>query len=412
MRPSVSNRGILRTLLKKEFRLYSRNHLYLFLTALTLILFVTLFWVVPDTVDQTLRVGISPSLEVLLEEGRQFIREMGIPEEQLPQLEAALAEEEGLLLVDLATREDLEAVIGGRSELYRTREGQYLLWDRQSGEPRPDGVQRIYLDIGIVFPPDFIAEAARGNETTVTLITDASVPPEIRQAIASLVREISYQISGRPLPVTLPPEETIILGPDRIADQASFRDRLRPLLAVMILVVETYALAALISIEVLQRTVTALMVTPMRMWHFLMAKTLVGTTLGFSQGIIILALVAAFTPANWSLLLVTMLMGALLFTAVAMLIGAAGKDFMDQLMYSVLFTVPLMIPALSVFFPGTAALWVRFLPSYPIIDLIVSATIYDATLGASLGSLGYALLWVMVLFGLGLFVLRRKVETL
>ena len=32
-----------------------------------------------------------------------------------------------------------------------------------------------------------------------------------------------------------------------------------------------------------------------------------------------------------------MLIGSLLFTGVAMLIGAAGKDFLDQLMYALLF---------------------------------------------------------------------------
>ncbi len=405
--------AILRTLIGKELKLYGRNKLYLFLSALTLVAFVALFWVIPDTVDQTITVGLSPSLEVLLEEGRDFLRELGVPEEMLSQLdEEALADEEGLKLVGLETADDLEAVIGGQLELYRTYDGDYVLRDPTSGEPRPQEADRVHLDVGIAFPPGFIADVAQGMKTTVSVIADAAVPPEIRGAMGGLVREISFQIAGLELPVTLPDEELIVLGPDRVAEQPTFRDTMRPLLAIMILVVETYAIAALISIEVIQRTVTALMVTPMRIWHFLAAKTLVGTALGFGQGILILVLVAAFTPANWSLLVVTMFIGAILFTGVAMIVGAAGKDFIDQLMYAVLFTVPLMIPALSVLFPGTAATWVRLIPSYPIIDLIVGATIYDATLGASLGSLAHALLWVVVLFGLGLLVLRRKVETL
>ncbi len=131
--------------------------------------------------------------------------------------------------------------------------------------------------------------------------------------------------------------------------------------------IETYAMASLISTELLQRTMTALLVTPpMKIWHFLAAKTIFGTGLALLQGLIILALVGAFTPANWPLLFTIMLIGSLLFTGVAMLIGAAGKDFLDQLMYALLFSVPLMIPTFAVLFPGSEAAWVRVIPpSYP-----------------------------------------------
>jgi len=228
----------------------------------------------------------------------------------------------------------------------------------------------------------------------------------------SFVREIAYQLAGRELPVELPAEETIILGPDRSGAQASMRDKMRPLLAFFALVLETYAMASLISTELLQRTVTALLVTPMKMWHFLAAKTLFGTGLALLQGLTILVLVGAFTPANWLLLLTIMLLGSLLFTGVAMLIGAAGKDFLDQLIYALLFSVPLMIPAFAVLFPGTAAAWVRVIPSYPIAELLANTTIYGSSWRDSLGLLGYALLWGAVLYAMSLLVLKRKVESL
>ncbi|MEW5784248.1 MAG: ABC transporter permease [Bacillota bacterium] len=184
------------------------------------------------------------------------------------------------------------------------------------------------------------------------------------------------------------------------------------MIAFFILMMETYAMASLISTEVLQRTVTALMVTPMRIRHFLTAKTIFGTGLALTQVIVTLALVGAFTTGNWSLLLAAAITGAILFTGVAMLIGAAGKDFIGQLMYSLLFIVPLMIPAFTVLFPGTAAAWVRAIPSYPIASLLVGATLYDAGWAPSFGVLAYALLWVVILYCLGLFVLKRKVESL
>jgi ABC-2 type transport system permease protein len=212
--------------------------------------------------------------------------------------------------------------------------------------------------------------------------------------------------------VEFPADETIILGRDRLGEQISMRARMRPLIAFFIMMMETFALGSLISNEVLQRTVTALLVTPLRVGHFLLAKTIFGTALAMGQALIVLVLVGAFTAANWSLLLLIVLLGSLLFTAVAMLVGSAGKDFIGQLMFSLLFLIPLMIPSFAVLFPGSVASWVKVLPSYPIVRLLYDVTVYEALWSASLVYLGYAALWVLVIYLAGLFVLKRKVAAL
>ena len=162
----------------------------------------------------------------------------------------------------------------------------------------------------------------------------------------------------------------------------------------------------------LQRTLNSLLVTPLRVGHFLMAKTIFGTILAMIQAIIVLALVGAFTAANWHLLLFIVFLGSLLFTAVAMLVGSAGKDFIGQLMFSLLFLIPLMIPAFAVLFPGSVAAWVRVLPSYPIVRLLYDATVYETLWSDSFAAIGYAALWVLVIYMAGLFVLKRKVASL
>lgn len=414
MSGSASTGTILRAIIKKDLRLYARNKVYLYLTALAIVAFAVVFWIIPDTVKETITVGISPTIEEMIGESKkEVLLELGIPAEHLDQLERyELSSEEGLELVELESEDQLKRAIGGEIEIYRFPDGSLTLRDRAKGEQRPAGAEEVSLNIGLAFPKAFIAKVAMGEKTKVTVFSDASVPVEIRNALSSLVREIAYAIAGKDLPVQLPDEETIILGQDRVGQHPSLRDKLRPLIALIVLMVETFAMASLVSTEVVQRTVTALMVTPMKMWHFLAAKTLFGTILALGQGLIVLSLIGAFTPVNWSILLVTMLVGSLLFTAVAMLIGAAGKDFLGQIMYALLFTIPLMIPAFSVLFPGTAATWVKIIPSYPIIDLLVGATIYGAGWTDSYGALVYALLWVLVIYGLSLFVLKRKVETL
>lgn len=414
MKPPVSHGAILGAIMKKDLRLYGRNKLYLFLTVLSLALFVLVFWIMPDTIDESIPLAVSPPLKSVIAEGKEALLALGVPEEKLKVLDQwdLEEEEEGITLVELESEAQLRRVVAGELEVYRAADGSLILRDPEAGGKKPPHATRVNPGIGIAFPDNFVVNAATGRKTTVTVFADTAVPDEIRGAMESFVREIAYQVAGRDLPVEFPEEDEIILGRDRAGEQASMRDRLRPSLAFMILFVETFAMASLISIEVMQRTVTALVVTPVRIRHFLAAKTVFGTAMALGQGLLILALVGAFTPGNWSLLLATMLIGSILFTAVAMLAGSAGKDFFGQLMYTMLFTIPLIIPTFAVLFPGTAALWVRALPSYPIIDLLVGATIYGTGWAESLGALGYALLWVVLLYGAGLFVLKRKVESL
>jgi ABC-2 type transport system permease protein len=266
--------------------------------------------------------------------------------------------------------------------------------------------------VGIAFPPIFFSEVLMQRKPQVTVYADAAVPEETRGAIQGFVRELAFSLAGKELPVELPPEDMIILGRDRLGDQISMRDKMRPLIAFFILMMETFALASLISNEVLQRTVTALLVTPLRVSHFILAKTIFGTILALGQAVIVLALVGAFSAANWLLLLLIVFLGSLLFTAVAMLVGSAGKDFIGQLMYSLLFLIPLMIPAFAVLLPGSVASWVSFLPSYPIVRLLYDVTIQEKLWADSMVLLGIAALWVLAIFAAGLLVLKRKVATL
>lgn len=414
MKKHISNGEILLAILKKDAQVYSRNLIYLFMTILGLAVFVTIFWLVPDEVEEKITFAVSPSLSTLFSEGQEELTNIGFPAEaleQLDELETAF-EDEGLMLVELEDEELLKQVISGEMQVYKTDEGRLVFFDPEGDQKKPDHSSRVNLQIGIVFPAEFLSEVMRDEKPKVTVYADAAVPEELRGAMESFIRELTYQLAGNELPVELPAEETIILGVDRMGAQISMQTRMRPLIAFFMLMMETFALASLISNEVLQRTVTALLVTPMRVGHFLLAKTIFGTTLALGQALIVLALVRAFTAANWSLLLVTIILGALLFTAVAMLVGAAGKDFIGQLMFSMLFLVPLMIPSFAVLFPGSVAAWVKVLPSYPIVRLLYDVTVHNALWADSVNSLLYALLWVVVIYGAGLFVLRRKVATL
>lgn len=409
----VTRLAIVGVLLRKELIAYSRDLVYVGLTIALLIVLPLLFRLMPDSVDESITLAVAPPLPTMVREARSELLAGGASPEQLARLdELDVAPEEGLDLLGVDSAAQVAGLVEGTLEAWRTAEGAIVVRDPAT-EPEPAGAERADADIGIAFPAGFIADVVAGEPgIAVTVYADAAVPPEVRAAMGSFVRELANAIAGRELPATFPAEDEIVLGSDRVGDQVTLRERMRPLLLFMILLMETFAMASLVSTEVAQRTVTAVLVTPARVSDFLIAKAVFGTILSLSQALIVLALVGGVTAQNWSLLLTTLLVGAAMFTGVALFVGSAGKDFMGQLFWAMLFTIPLLIPAVATLFPGSAAWWVQAIPTYPIIDLLVGTTLYGATWSDAWPSLAYAAGWLVVLFGAGWITLRRKVESL
>lgn len=411
----VSRPAIVSALLKKEFKAYSRDTIWLLLTLVVLVAIPVAFLFLPDSVDESLTLGVAPPVSSLVEDAEETFRQMGATDEQIAQLDEIdlTQEQQGLRLVEFETEEDLQRVVAGELEAWQTGSGELVLRDVEAGEDEPGDAERVNVSIGVAFPPDFIAAVAAGREDVkVTVYSYADVPREIQGAIESFVREAGYQLAGQGLPVTVPEEELIVLGEDRAGEQVSLQDKFRPLVIFMVLLMETFSMASLVSTEVLQRTVTAVLVTPARIGDFLFAKTVFGTFMSLGQALIVLVVIGGFTAQNWTLVLTILLMGSIMFTGIALFVGASGKDFMGQLFYTMLFTIPLLIPAFSVLFPGTAAAWVQVLPTYPIINTLYAAMTYGTTWADSAQDLAYAAFWLVVLFGAGLFTLRRKVASL
>jgi ABC-2 type transport system permease protein len=179
----------------------------------------------------------------------------------------------------------------------------------------------------------------------------------------------------------------------------------------LVLMMELFAMASLIAKEIQDRTVTAVLVTPATVGDVLAAKGITGALSGLAQAVIVVAAIGALTP-HTGLVLTLLLLGAVLISGTAMIVGATGRDFISTLFYGMAFMVPLLIPAFAALFPGTAAAWVRVLPSYPLVRGLVDVTTYGQGWSETLPELGALLLWCIALFALGWTVLRRKVQTL
>jgi ABC-2 type transport system permease protein len=404
----VSHLSVVGSILVKDLKEYGRDKLWAFLTVFALGAFIVMFWVLPNRVDETIKVGISPPFETMV--GAADPLGADIDAERLEELLADFEQEEGLAILCVESAEDLEAVVAGDAAAYLDGEQAVVV---AAGSQPPEGAEKVAVDIGIAFPEDFLSATASGQTTTVQVFVDATVPEEIRVAMAGVVGEFAYAVAGDALPVAVPdPQEVfVVLGEDRVGDQVTPRESFRPLLAFMVLLMEGFVMSSLIAKEIQQRTVTALLVTPATTGDVLAAKGIAGALSGLAQAVVLLAATGSLSVEP-ALILTLMLVGAVMVSGVSMIAGSAGKDFIGTLFYGMLFMIPLLIPAFAAIFPGSASAWVRVLPSYPLVQGLVNVVTYGDGWSETVPSLGTLAAWCAGLFAVGWVVLKRKVETL
>jgi ABC-2 type transport system permease protein len=357
------NFGVIVAILRKDLVAFSRDRFYAFITVIGLVAFVALYWLLPASVDETIRLGVYQT---------------GLDEVFDP--------------ITTASSEALDVTaFGSRDALVTAVE---------------DGTDGIVA--GIAFPPDIVGAAQ--SATTIDLLVPADVPPEYLPLMRGIASQVAYIATGEAPPLDLA-TRTVILGTDRVGDQVSLQEQMRPLLAFFVLLMETFALASLVSVEVQLRTVTAVLATPAKARDFIAAKGILGTLLALAEVLLLLALIRGFV-GDVPVLLVALTLGAVLVTGVGMLAGASGRDFTGVMFLSLALMIPLMIPAFGALFPGTAAAWIRALPTHGLVEAIVGVT----TRAESWSDLAPTLLglgaWCLALFTLGTLVLRRKVATL
>jgi ABC-2 type transport system permease protein len=358
--------GVVRTILAKDVREFARDRFYVFVSVLGLVFYVAIFWVLPSTVEETVGLGIH------LEAAGPLLGGLGI--------EALGSQVEGLDLVAFGSSADLETAV-------------------------EDGQQVV---AGVDFPPGFLRDVAAGDRVTVRVLLPGDAPEELRPALTGLVREAAYAVAGEAPPVTPPDLQEVVVGTDRAGAQVPMRERVRPLFVFLVLLVEMFALASLVASEIHQRTITAILVTPARVTDVLAAKATLGTLLAFGQAMLLL-LATGSAGRGLGLLTVALLLGAILVTGMALIAGSTGRDFVGIVFWSVLFMVPLAIPAFSALFPGSAAPWVQALPTHGLVQVLLGVTAYGEGWADALPDLAALAAWCAVVFGAGVVILARRV---
>ncbi len=362
------------TIVAKDVRLFARDRFYLFISVLSLVFFGGLFWLLPASVETTASVGVHlPGVESLLEQG-------GRPPDALDD-GFGQPGEHGLEVVSYGSSSQLERAVADGEEIVA----------------------------GLDFRADFLERLTSGQPTTVRLLLAGDAPEALRPALAGAVRELASAIAGDEPPVVVPELDEMILGVDRSDAPLSMRDQLRPMLIFIVLLMEMFALASLVAVEIAQRTVTAVLVTPARISDLLAAKTLFGAVLAFGQALLIALVTGALGHAAGTVLL-ALALGAVLATGFGLLAGATGKDFIGIVFVSVVLFIPLMIPAFAVLFPGTPALWIRMLPSYGLVEVLLRVSGHGDGLAEVWQHLVALLAWCVAVFGAGTAVLHARLR--
>ena len=374
-RRSVPSRlTILRVLILKDIRELSRDKLWMLLAPMALVFFVAIYLLLPDGTESTIPVGVHPAYL------------------------AGLAGDEtlgGLELIPFEDRSTLEdAVMGGAG----------------------DEDQRLFA--GISFSQD-LTPAEGSPAASVTIYLREGVPAHLRQALSAGALEAVMAIraitAGRDplseLPVTLPDLGSVVTSDGMSLAGFPLKQLLRPLMVMVILMMEALALASLVSLEIEHRTAAAVLVTPVRTGDLLTAKWLTGALMAVAQ-VMVFLLLTGMPWGSLPLLTVLVLLGAVMMSAVGMISGAAGKDFMGTLFLGMLFVTPMMIPALGILLPGGQTLLMSILPTSGLVRSLAAVMGSGAGWAEVLPGIGTLLVWDAVLFAIAYLLLRRRVVSL
>ena len=345
----------IRALVAKDLTLFFRNRFFAFITVFALLAYIVIYFLMPDNVNETLRIGFYVS--------------------ELPPVIADQLESEGLEVYYADSEQDLK-----------------------------DAVLNAEVTAGYAFPDEFMTSLVNEENPVIEVYFPADLPQEAKDIYILLLKELSFTMVGQPLNIEFSEE---IIGVDLVGQQIPLRDRMLPMIAVFILMIETMGLASLLSSEIEAKTLQALLITPLTVRSLFIGKGITGVGMAFVQALILVAITGGLNNQP-VIVLIALLFGALLATGIGFLLASTGRDLMGILAWGVLAILILSLPAFGIIFPGTISNWVRAVPSYYLVDTINRALNYGISNSLAFYNLAILLVIDVIILWLGVVALRRK----
>jgi len=348
---------VIKALLKKDFSLFMSNRFYMLITVVGIIFYIVIYFLMPSHVDEQLSIAMYA--------------------DEIPEVFAQLSGQEGIDIEYFADEETLKQAV---------LDGNYYA--------------------GVSLPDDILETWQTGGIPDITVYYSPSTATEIKDAIVALIAELSYIQTGQSINYNISQE---VLGTDMAGDQLSLRERMRPLLAVVILLMEILTLASLISVEIEQGTARALFVRRMRTSELFMAKGILGVGLALAQAILFMLLAGGFTNQPL-IILTTLLLGSIMVVGIGFLLASVARDVMAVTGWGMLIFIILLIPGFGTTIPGLLSEWTKVIPSYYLTDTVNRVVNYSAgwaDVGVNLAIL--AGLTALLIYA-GMAALRRRYQ--
>jgi ABC-2 type transport system permease protein len=349
--------GVIKALLKKDIALFMSNRFYLLITIIGLVFYVGIYFILPSQIDEKLSMAMYAPV--------------------VPPAFTQLTEHESVNIEYFTDEESLKkAVVNGNYQ------------------------------VAVALPANIMETWAAGGKPQITVYYASSSPSEINAAIVALVKELSYAQTGQALNFQTIEE---ILGPDMMGSQIALRDRMRPLLAVFILLVEILTLSSLIAVEIEQGTARAIMVTPLRTSELFMAKGLLGVGLALGQSIIFMGLVGGFSHQP-VIILITLIIGSIMAVGIGFLLASLARDVTAVTGWGMLTVIILVVPGIGTVIPGLISDWARVIPSYYLTDTVSRVANYGAGWGDTGVNIAVMAGFTALVIWAGMLTLRRRYQ--
>ncbi|HDY68371.1 MAG TPA: ABC transporter permease [Candidatus Scalindua sp.] len=347
----------IKTLIAKDFKLFFRNKFFGVMTIFGIILYLVFYFIMPNAVDETIEIGFyAPHAFNMFNENIQ---------------------EEGLIIRNMKSEDELKQAVTDKE-----------------------------LHIGISIPEDIQKSLISGKKPQILVYYSSDLPDEIKEMYTILIGEMINQMSGFKIDID---EVEIVLGPDMGGKQIPYRDRMLPLFAVMLLITETLGLANLITSELEDGTIQALLTTPMKVTDLFVGKGITGVFLAFSPAVLLMIITGSLTQ-NVLLIITSLLLGSIMVTGLAFFIASISKDMMSVIAWGTLLMIVLFIPAFTVIFPGPVSGWIKVIPSFFLVDTLHRAVNFDIGWSGNLNNIMFLIGFNIIFVFLGIITLKRKVR--
>lgn len=183
-------------------------------------------------------------------------------------------------------------------------------------------------------------------------------------------------------------------APVRLSDRAN----LLPMYLVLnVAFMGLFIIAAYVFLDKEEGVIKAFAVAPVKVWHYLVSKIMIMALMGLVVSTIVVIALVGF-KINFALLLLTILVFNVFGSVLGLLI-TSFFDSMTKAMGALFFSIfVLMFGGFSYFMPAFSPVWIRFLPSYPMIFSFRELLMENGNMGYLLQNLAIFTVLSAVLF--------------